>query len=63
MKIEKHKRGDIEELIKKFIDKPSLYTASNSWGVKKYLKEKNLDKVSGEVKKKNPVLIFDEEKV
>ncbi|MFA6611428.1 MAG: IS1634 family transposase [Bacilli bacterium] len=59
---EKHKRGDIEELIKKFIDKPSLYTASNSWGVKKYLKEKNLDKVSGEVKKKNPVLIFDEEK-
>lgn len=59
---EKHKRGDIEDLINKFRDKPSLYTASNSWGIKKYLKEKNLDKTTGEVKKKNPVLIFDEEK-
>jgi transposase len=59
---EKHKRGDIEELIKKFKDNPSLYTASNSWGVKKYFKERTLDKETGEVKKKNPVLIFDEEK-
>jgi transposase len=59
---EKHKRGDIEELIKKFKDNPSLYTASNSWGVKKYLKERNLDKDTGEIKKKNPVLLFDEEK-
>jgi transposase len=59
---EKHKRGDLEELIKKYKDNPSLYTASNSWGVKKYLKEQNLDKETGEVKKKNPVLIFDEEK-
>jgi transposase len=59
---EKHKRGDLEELIKRFKDNPSLYTASNSWGVKKYLKEKNLDKRTGEVMKKNPVLIFDEGK-
>lgn len=59
---EKHKRGDLEELIKKYKDNPSLYTASNAWGVKKYLKEENLDKETGEIKKKNPVLIFDEEK-
>jgi transposase len=59
---EKHKRGDLEELIKKYRDNPSLYTASNSWGVKKYLKEENVDKETGEVKKKNSVLIFDEEK-
>jgi transposase len=59
---EKYKRGNLEDLIKKFQAKPSLYTASNSFGVKKYLKERNLDKETGEVKKKNPVLIFDEEK-
>jgi transposase len=59
---EKHKRGDIEGLIMKYKDNPSLYTASNAWGVKKYLKERTLDKETGEVKRKNPVLIFDEEK-
>jgi len=59
---EKHKRGDIEQLIKKFKDSPALYTASNSWGVKKYLKEQIIDKKTGEIKKKNPILIFDEEK-
>jgi transposase len=59
---EKYKRGNLEELIKKYIENPSLYTASNAWGVKKYLKEKNLDKKTGEVTKKNPILIFEEEK-
>lgn len=59
---EKYKRGNLEETIKRFKENPSLYTASNSWGVKKYLKERNLDKETGEIKKKNPFLIFDEEK-
>lgn len=32
---ESHKRGDIEELIQKFLDSPSKYKASNSFWVKK----------------------------
>ena len=59
---EKYKRGNLETIIKRFKENPSLYTASNAWGVKKYLKEKHLEKETGEIKKKNPVLIFDEEK-
>jgi len=59
---EKYKRGNLEDLIKKFKDNPSLYTASNAWGVKKYLKEKHIEKATGEIKKKSPYLIFDEEK-
>jgi transposase len=59
---EKHKRGNIEGIIEKFRDNPTLYTASNSFGVKKYLKEQHLDKETGVVQKKNPVLFFDQEK-
>ncbi|MDO9628496.1 MAG: IS1634 family transposase [Acholeplasmataceae bacterium] len=59
---EKHKRGPIEELIHKYIETPSLYTASNAYGIKKYLKEMHVDKKTGEVVKKKPKLIFDEEK-
>lgn len=59
---EKHKRGPIEEQIQKYIETPSLYTASNAYGIKKYLKEMHIDKKTGEVVKKKPKLIFDEEK-
>jgi len=59
---EKHKRGPIEEMIQKYKDKPSLYTASNAYGIKKYFKEMHVDKKTGEVVKKKPKLIFDQEK-
>lgn len=59
---EKYKREGLEESIAKFQKNPALYTASNSFGVKKYLKEKELDKETGEIRSKHPVLIFDEEK-
>ena len=59
---EKYNRGNIEETLKKMKDNPSLYTASNSFGIKKYLKERHLEKNTGEIVKKNPYLEFDEEK-
>jgi transposase len=59
---EKYKRGNLEEIIEKFQKNPKLYTASNAYGVKKYLKEKHVDQETGEIKKKNPILLFDQEK-
>jgi transposase len=59
---EEHKRGDIEELIQSFLDNPSKYKASNKFGVKKYLKELEIDEETGEVKKSETKLYLDKEK-
>lgn len=61
-KRERHKRGDLEETIQRFRENPSLYKASNRFGVKKYLKPSQLNKETGELEKQNVYLQFDEEK-
>ena len=59
---EKHKREDLEEKISSFLDNPSKYNASNSFGVKKYLKMKHVNQETGEIEKVKPHLEFNQEK-
>lgn len=59
---ERHKRGDVEESIRKYRENPALYKASNSFGVKKYLKAKHLDTQTGEISATVSYLEFDEQK-
>jgi len=59
---EKHKREKLEERITAYLESPSKYKSSNSYGIKKYLKLQNLDKETGEVKDIEPYIEFDEEK-
>jgi transposase len=59
---EKHKREKLEERITAYLESPSKYKSSNSYGVKKYLKLQNLDKKTGEIKDIEPYIEFDEEK-
>ena len=59
---EKHKREKIEEKIQEFLQNPSKYKASNRYGVKKYLKEKKVDLLTGEVEAKKTVLEFEQAK-
>ncbi len=59
---EKHKREKLEERIATYLESPSKLKASNSYGIKKYLKLQNLDKETGEVTEIEPIVEFDKEK-
>ena len=59
---EAHKRGDIEALIQNYLDNQSKYNASNRFGVKKYLKQIEVDDETGEVPKPEYKLNFEQEK-
>lgn len=59
---QKSKRGDLDEKIEKYLEKPSLLNASNSFGVKKYFKKVEIDKETGEVIKTKPKYMFNKEK-
>jgi len=59
---QKAKRGLLDEKIEKFIKKPSLLNASNSFGIKKYFKKIVVDKQTGEVLNAKPSYIFNQEK-
>lgn len=59
---EKHKREDLEEKLSTFLENPSKYTASNRFGLKKYLKLKHVNEETGEIEKIKPLLEFDQKK-
>jgi len=59
---EKHKRERLEEKIQEFLQNPSKYKASNRYGVKKYLKEIEVDTATGEVEDKKILLEFEVDK-
>lgn len=59
---EKHKRAKLEEKIKEYLENPSKYKASNRYGVKKYLKEIEIDTATGEVEDKKILLEFESDK-
>jgi transposase len=59
---EANKRGDIEELIQTYLTNPSKYKASNAYGVKKYLKQIEIDEETGEVTKPKYKLHYDQAK-
>jgi transposase len=59
---EKHKREKLEERINAYLESPSKFKSSNSYGIKKYLKLQNIDKKTGEIKNIEPFVKFDEEK-
>lgn len=57
---EKHKRADLEEKLVTFLETPSRYTASNRFGLKKYLKLSHVNGETGEIEKIKPRLEFDQ---
>ncbi len=59
---EKHKRERLEERIDEYLETPSKYKASNRYGIKKYLKEVQVDTTTGEVTEKKSKLSFDSKK-
>ncbi len=59
---EKHKREKLEERISAYLESPSKYKTSNSYGIKKYLKLQTIDKTTGEIEDIEPYVEFDEEK-
>jgi transposase len=59
---EKHKREWLEEKINEYLNNPSKYKASNRYGIKKYLKEIEVDTTTGEIKDKKTILEFEKEK-
>jgi transposase len=61
-KYQRVKRGSLDEKIEKFIEKPSLLNASNSFGIKKYFKKVMVDKKTGEVLKAKAAYEFDQVK-
>lgn len=61
-KYQRAKRGFLDEKIEKFIEKPSLLNASNSFGIKKYFKKIVVDKETGEVLNAKPSYVFNQEK-
>lgn len=56
---EKHKREKLEEKIQEYLENPLKYKASNRYGVKKYLKEIEIDTFTGEVEDKKTLLEFE----
>ena len=56
---EKHKREDLEEKLCDFLENPSRYSASNRFGLKKYLKLSHVNSETGEIEKIKPRLEFD----
>lgn len=59
---EKYKRERLEERINEYLNNPSKYKASNRYGVKKYLKEVEIDMATGEIDDKKIKLEFEKEK-
>ena len=59
---EKHKRDRLEEKINEYLENPSKYKASNRYGLKKYLKEIEVDMETGEMNDKKIILEFEKEK-
>lgn len=59
---EKHKREKLEERIAQYLENPSTYKASNRYGIKKYLKEIEVDTETGEIAEKKTLLEFEKEK-
>jgi len=55
-------REKLEERIASYLKSPSKLKASNSYGIKKYLKVQNIDGKTGEVKDVNPHVAFNREK-
>lgn len=61
-RFQRAKRGLLDEKIEKFIEDPSLLNASNSFGIKKYFKQINVDSKTGEVLKGKKIYAFNQEK-
>lgn len=59
---EKHKREQLEDKINEYLKTPSKYKASNRYGIKKYLKEIEIDMTTGEIEDKKTILKFEQEK-
>lgn len=59
---EKHKREQLEDKINEYLANPSKYKSSNRYGVKKYLKEVEVDTTTGEVEDKKTILKFEQDK-
>lgn len=59
---EKHKREDLRKTIDEMLLHPTKYKSSNAYGIKKYLKAKELDQETGEIKDPNLILEFNQEK-
>lgn len=59
---EKHKRELLEDKINEYLTNPSKYKASNRHGIKKYLKEIEVDTITGEVEDKKTILKFEQDK-
>ena len=59
---EKYKRAKLEEKIQEYLENPSKYKASNRYGIKKYLKEIEIDTATGEVEDKKTLLEFEVDK-
>jgi len=59
---EKNKREKLEIRIKEYLNNPSKFKASNKYGIKKYIKEHNVDETTGEIQDGKTVLKFDNEK-
>jgi transposase len=59
---EKNKRIRIEERLTEYLKNPSKYKSSNKYGIKKYLKEMEVDTQTGEISDKKVILEFNKEK-
>lgn len=59
---EKHKREQLEDKINEYLANPSKYKSSNRYGIKKYLKEVEVDTTTGEVEDKKTILEFEQDK-
>lgn len=59
---EKKKREKLEERIQEYLQNPSKYTASNRYGIKKYLELHTVNTETGEVDENKSYLRFDKDK-
>lgn len=59
---EKRKRHKLNQRIDQFLQKPGTLNASNSYGLKRYIKTRNLNKATGEISKVNSYNFLDQDK-
>jgi transposase len=59
---EKKKREKLEIRIEEYLKNPSKYKSSNKYGIKKYIKEHNVNETTGEIQGGKTVLQFDKKK-
>jgi len=59
---QRRKRGDLEEILQKFLDDPSLLKSSNRFGMKKYIQTEEVEPTTGELRHTKTVATFDREK-